>query len=161
MPQLIEFPPVAGDTRAALLALGRVSREMPEEGEAFRDLRARLRAAKLWDRERPLATLRFLATGGKHARRSSFMQKLAAVRADDEVLAAVLDRLFEVNPLLFKTVLDLVAQRAYGKDEIYKHLGSFAYRGLVPSRPALEAWLQIAVTAELLRPLGIAVAAGP
>src|SRR5262249_43941287 len=54
-----------------------------------------------------------------------------------------------------------VAQRAYHKDEIYKHLASAAYRGHVPSRPALETWLQIAIGTGLLRTLGIAVTAGP
>ena len=53
--------------------------------------------------------------------------------------------MWQLNPLLGKTVLDLVAQRAYHKDEIYKQLGSAAYRGIVPSRPALETWLQIAL----------------
>jgi hypothetical protein len=161
MPQLIDFPPVNTETRAALVALGKIAREVPDAGEPFRDLRSRLRAAKLWERERPLVTLRFLGAGGRTVQRSPFMQQLADAKGDDAVLAAVLDRLWAVNPLLFKTIHELVGQRAYGKDEIYKHLGSFAYRGTVPSRPALETWLQIALAAGLLRPVGIAVAPGP
>jgi hypothetical protein len=92
---------------------------------------------------------------------SPFMQALAAANGDDEIALAVLDRVWQLNPLLGKTVLDLVAQRAYHKDEIYKHLASAAYRGVVPSRPALETWLQIAIGTGLLRTLGIAVTGGP
>src|SRR6185369_7029927 len=42
-----------------------------------------------------------------------------------------------------------------------KHLTSASYRGIVPSRPALETWLQIAIGTGLLRTLGIAVTLGP
>lgn len=161
MPQVVEFPPIGQDTRGALVALVRVCKEMPAKGEPFRELRTRLRTAKLWDRERPTVLLRFLGTGGSTAMPSLFMQALAAANGEDETAVTVLDRVWQLNPLLGKTVLDLVAQRAYHKDEIYKHLASSAYRGVVPSRPALEIWLQIAISTGLLRTLGIAVTTGP
>ena len=161
MPQVTELPPIGQDQRGALAAIARICKETPAAGEPFRELRARLRAAKLWDRERPAVLLRFLGTGGATARPSPFMQALGAASGEDEIAIAVLDRVWQLNPLLGKTVLDLVAQRAYHKDEIYKHLGSAAYRGVVPSRPALETWIQIAIACGLLRPVGIAVAAGP
>jgi hypothetical protein len=161
MPQVVELPAIGQDARGALVALVRVCKEIPAKGEPFRELRSRLRAAKLWDRDRPAVLLRFLGTGGAIAMPSLFMQSLAAANGDDETAVAVLDRVWHLNPLLGKTVLDLVAHRAYHKDEIYKHLASAAYSGAVPSRPALETWLQIAITTGLLRTLGIAVAAGP
>jgi hypothetical protein len=161
MPQVVELPSIGQDARGALVALVRVCKETPAKGEPFRDLRSRLRAAKLWDRERPVVLLRFLGTGGANAMPSVFMQSLAAANGDDETAVAVLDRLWHLNPLLGKTVLELVAQRAYHKDEIYKHLASAAYRGVVPSRPALETWLQIAIGTGLLRTVGIAVTSGP
>ena len=161
MPQVVEFPPIGQDARGALVALVRVCKETPAKGEPFRELRSRLRAAKLWDRERPTVLLRFLGTGGATAMPSLFMQVLAAASGEDETAVAVLDRVWHLNPLLGKTVLELVAQRAYHKDEIYKHLASSAYRGVVPSRPALETWLQIAIGTGLLRTLGIAVTTGP
>ncbi|HEX4421509.1 MAG TPA: hypothetical protein VH165_26520 [Kofleriaceae bacterium] len=161
MPQVVELPPIGQDARGALVALVRVCKEMPGKGEPFRELRSRLRAAKLWDRDRPAVILRFLGTGGATAMPSLFMQALAAANGDDETAVAVLDRVWHLNPLLGKTVLELVAQRAYHKDEIYKHLASAAYRGVVPSRPALETWLQIAIGTGLLRTLGIAVTTGP
>lgn len=161
MPQVVELPPIGQDARGALVALVRVCKDTPAKGEPFRELRSRLRAAKLWDRERPMVMLRFLGAGGATVVPSVFMQALAAANGEDEIAAAVLDRVWHLNPLLAKTVLDLVAQRAYHKDEIYKHLASAAYRGVVPSRPALETWLQIAIGTGLLRTLGIAVAAGP
>jgi hypothetical protein len=161
MPQVVELPPIGQDARGALLALVRICKETPAKGEPFRELRSRLRTAKLWDRERPAVLLRFLGTGGTTAMPSLFMQALAAANGDDETAIAVLDRIWHLNPLLGKTVLELVAQRAYHKDEIYKHLASAAYRGIVPSRPGLETWLQIAIGTGLLRSVGIAVAAGP
>jgi hypothetical protein len=161
MPQVVELPPIGNDARGALVALVRICKETPAKGEPFRELRSRLRAAKLWDRDRPAVLLRFLGTGGATAMPSLFMQSLAAANGDDETAIAVLDRVWHLNPLLGKTVLELVAQRAYHKDEIYKHLASAAYRGVVPSRPALETWLQIAIGSGLLRTLGIAVIAGP
>src|SRR6185503_18831150 len=138
MPQVVELPPIGQDARGALVALVRVCKEMPAKGEPFRELRSRLRAAKLWDRERPTVMLRFLGTGGANPAASPFMQALASANGDDEIAITVLDRLWHLNPLLGKTVLELVAQRAYHKDEIYKHLASSAYRGVVPSRPAVE-----------------------
>jgi len=161
MPQVVELPPIGQDARGALVALVRICKETPAKGEPFRELRTRLRVAKLWDRERPAVLLRFLGTGGVTAMPSLFMQALAAANGDDETAVAVLDRVWHLNPLLGKTVLDLVSQRAYHKDEIYKHLASAAYRGTVPSRPALETWLQIAIGTGLLRTVGIAVASGP
>jgi hypothetical protein len=161
MPQVVELPPIGQDARGALVALVRVCKESPAKGEPFRELRGRLRAAKLWDRDRPAVLLRFLGTGGATAMPSLFMQALAAANGDDETAITVLDRVWHLNPLLGKTVLELVTQRAYHKDEIYKHLASAAYRGIVPSRPALETWIQIAIGTGLLRTVGIAVAAGP
>lgn len=161
MPQVVELPPIGQDQRGALVALVRVCKETPAKGEPFREFRGRLRAAKLWDRERPVVMLRFLGVGGATVMPSLFMQSLGAANGDDEIAVAVLDRVWQLNPLLAKTVLDLVSQRTYHKDELYKHLASAAYPGIVPSRPALETWLQIAIGTGLLRTLGIAVTLGP
>lgn len=160
MPQVVEFPPIGQDQRGALAALVRICKEAPPKGESFREFRSRLRAAKLWDREHPEIMLRFLGVSGAQIAPTMFMQALAAANGEDETAVAILDRVWHLNPILAKTVLDLVAQRAYHKDEIYKHLASAAYRSKVPSRPALESWLQIAIVCGLLRPLGVAVTAG-
>src|SRR5688572_32014155 len=161
MPQVVELPPIGQDSRGALVALVRVCKETPAKGEPYREFRSRLRGAKLWDREKPAVLLRFLGVGGQLITPSATMQALAAANGDDALSQVVLDRVWELNPLLMKTILDLVAQRTYHKDEISKHLSSAAYSGVVPSRPALEVWLQIAIGAGLLRTLGIAVAPGP
>jgi hypothetical protein len=161
MPQVVELPPIGQDARGALVTLVRICKEAPARGESFRELRTRLRVAKLWDARQPQLILRFLGTGGATAMPSLFMQALASANGEDEIAITVLDRLWHLNPLLGKTVLELVAQRAYHKDEIYKHLASAAYRGIVPSRPALEIWLQVAIGTGLLRTLGIAVTGGP
>ena len=81
MPQVVEFPPIGHDHRGALAALVRVAKEIPAKGESFRELRTRLRAAKLWDRERPATILRFLGVGGATVTPSLFIQSLAAATA--------------------------------------------------------------------------------
>ncbi|MGE0872798.1 MAG: hypothetical protein AB7P03_29860 [Kofleriaceae bacterium] len=161
MPQVVDFPPVAHDPRASIPALVKLCKETPAGGEPFKAFRARLRAAKLWERDRPEVMLRFLGTGGAVVMPSAFMQAVAAAANEDAIAEAVVAQLWELNPLLGKTVVELVAQRAYHKDEIYKHLSSAAFRGKLPSRPALEIWLQLAIYGGLLRTLGIAVTAGP
>src|SRR3954454_22851073 len=107
MPQVVELPPIGQDARGALVALVRVCKEMPAQGEPFRELRSRLRAAKLWDRERPQVLLRFVGMGGANPSPSLFMQALAAANGDDETALAILDRVWQLNPLLGKTVIDL------------------------------------------------------
>jgi hypothetical protein len=161
MPQVTEFPPVGTDPRSTQTTLVRIAKDITPKGEPFREFRSRLRAARLWDKDRPVVMLRFLGVGGATIQPSIFLQALASAPGDDEVAVAVLDRLWHLNGLLGKTVLDLVAQRSYGKDEIYKHLGSASYRGTLPSRPSFENWLQLALAMGLLRQLGIAVAPGP
>lgn len=157
MPQVVDLPPL---TPSATLALIRVCKETAAK-EPFRELRSRLRGAKLWDRERPTVILRFLGTGGATITPSVFMQTLASAANEDAIAEAILDRLWQLNPVLSKAIVDLVMQRAHHKDEIAKHLVTGAFIGVVPSRPALEIWLQIAVNNGLLKTVGIAVAAGP
>jgi hypothetical protein len=160
MPQVVDLPPIGADQRGQLQALVRVCKETPAKGEPFREFKSRLRGAKLWDRERPTTILRFLGVGGPTIAPSIFMQAVAAASSEDDTALAILDRVWHLNPLLGKTILDLVAQRAYHKDEIYKHLASAAYRGKVPSRPSLETWLQIAIACGLLKTIGVAVGLG-
>jgi hypothetical protein len=160
MPQVVDLPPIGQDQRGALASLVRVCKDTPAKGESFKDFRSRLRAAKLWDRDRPITILRFLGVGGTTVKPSDFMLAVAAATSDDDTSHAIMDRVWALNPLLGKTILDLVSQRAYGKDEIYKYLNGPAYKGIVPSRPGLETWLQIAIATGVVRTIGIAVTAG-
>ncbi len=161
MPQVIEFPPLGAEPRATLFAVARVCRDTPAGGEPFAAFRSRLRAAKLWDRERPAAILRVLGASGATVTRSPFMVAVAATKNDDEALDVIADRWLELNPLLFKTIFELIEQRAHGKDELSKFLGSFAYRGKVPSRPDLEAYFLTLVATGVARTVGIALVHGP
>lgn len=160
MPQVVDLPPIGFDNRAALPALVRVCKDTPSKGETFKEFRSRLRNAKLWDRERPIPILRFLGVSGAQIVPSEFMQAVAKAESDDDTAHAVMDRVWELNPLLGKTIVELVIQRAYGKDEIYKYLNGPAYKGKVPSRPGLEVWLQIGIATGVLKSIGIAVVAG-
>ena len=157
MPQVTDLPTL---TPSATVALVRVCKETQPK-DPFRELRSRLRGAKLWDRDRPQIILRFLGASGPVITPSPFMQAVASAPDENGVAEAILDRLWQLNPLLAKTIVDLVTQRAYHKDEIAKHLVSGAYKGVVPSRPALEIWLQNAITHGLLKTVGIAVQGGP
>lgn len=159
MPQVTEFPTLGSDARMFLSAVVRVSKET-RSGEPFREFRSRLRTAKLWDKERPTAVLRFFAVSGTPIQRSAFMEAAAAATGEEEIDVATLAHLWRLNPILMKAVLDLVAQRAYGKDEISKFLGSSGYRGKALPRPSLETWLQLCICTGLLKPIGIAVAMG-
>jgi hypothetical protein len=160
MPQVIEFPMLGSDARTAIAAIVRIAKET-KKGEPFRDFRSRLRSAKMWDKDRPTVSLRFFGVSGTPIKPSAFMEDVAAADTDDGVAGAILERLWQLNPLLMKAVLDLAGQRAYGKDEISKFLGSSGYRGAVPPRPSLEVWLQLGIGTGLLRSVGIAVALGP
>src|SRR5687768_9313677 len=109
MPQVIEFPPVGAgpDVRVAIGELIRVCKDT-QDGDSFRELRTRLRQARLWDAARPRSTLRFLGAGGRTIARSPFMKQIADAASEDAAVEAVADRLFELNPLLGKFVVDLV-----------------------------------------------------
>jgi hypothetical protein len=157
MPQVVDLPAL---TPTATIALVRVCKETQAK-EPFRELRSRLRGAKLWDRDRPAVILRFLGASGATITPSVFMQAVAAATDDNAVAEAILDRIWQLNPLLAKTVVDLVTSRPYHKDEIAKHLVTGAYKGIAPSRPAFEIWIQNAITHGLLRTVGIAVHGGP
>ena len=161
MPQVVDFPPLALDSRTGLSVLVRICKEVPVSGEPFREFRSRLRAAKLWDSEKPETLLRWLGVGGALIVPSPCMRSFATAASEEALAHAVLDRLWDCNPLLLKTVRELLSERAYHKDEISKHLNSIAYRGIVPSRPSLEVWLQAALTSGLIKLVGIAVALGP
>ncbi len=157
----MELPPIGLDQRGAMQALVKVCKDTPAKSEPFRELRQRLRAAKLWDREKPATMLRFLGVGGAQITPSPFMHAIATASGDDALAIAIFDRVWELNQVLGKSIVDLVAQRAYGKDELSKHLNSAAFKGVVPSRPHLETWLQIGLACGVLRTIGIAVAVGP
>jgi hypothetical protein len=157
MPQVSEFPSIAGESKQVVAALVRMCRET-KEGEAFRDLRSRLAEAKLWDADNPKPVLRFLGVGGANISPSPFMCAVAGAADDGAALDAVADRLWELNPLLGKLVHDLLQERPYLPDEVYKQAQGARYRGVVPSRPALDAWFALAQGAEVTRRLGIALA---
>src|SRR5262249_8784850 len=139
----------------------RICKETPAKGESFKDFRSRVRAAKLWDRERPAVILRFLGVGGATVTPSPFMQAVAAAASDDDQCIAIIDRVFDLNPILAQTMTELVAHRAYHKDEIYKVLASAVFKGTLPSRPAVEIWIQIGIVTGLFKTIGIAITAGP
>src|SRR5205085_9066182 len=87
MPQVVDLPPIGQDARGALVALVRVCKETPAK-ESFRELRSRLRTAKLWERDRPAVMLRFLGVGGATITPSPFMLALGACTGEDDTAIA-------------------------------------------------------------------------
>src|SRR5688500_4850579 len=109
MPQLTEFPYLGDqDPVVAVEALLRICRETPAGGETMREFRERLRAVKLWDKERIAGTLRFFRMAeGDVITPSEVMRRIASA-ADPAV--AMTERLWEVNPVLFKGVIEHLAE---------------------------------------------------
>jgi hypothetical protein len=161
MPQVTEFPPFGVDGRAAVAAITRVCKETPATGEAAREFRARLRVTKLWDAERPTAAPTFFGVGGARVVPTAFMTAVASATSADAVADAIITRLWHLNPPMAAAILERVSERPHGKDELSKFLGSSGYGGRAPSRPGLEAWLQLAIACGALKAIGIAVAPGP
>jgi hypothetical protein len=164
MPQVIEFPTLGAlDARSTLVSLLRAGTAVPAAGEPFKELRSRMRASRVWDRERQVVPLRVLGMGGATVTPSPFINKVreALVTNEDAALDVLADRLVELNPLLFKTIFELLGQRAHGKDEISKILNSFVYRGKVPSRPDLESYFYALIATGVATTVGIALKLGP
>lgn len=163
MLELTEFPYLpAGNPQKAVLALIHVCREIPPEGEQFRFFRTRMKQYRLWEQDRMEGTYEFLdMKKGGIMKPSPLMRAIAAQKIDDKAREIVANRLWEANPLLFKVIVELLKERVYSRDEIIKHIDSFAYRGTKPIRPHLEAWLQMALGLDILKMVGIAMDRGP
>ncbi|WP_428262105.1 hypothetical protein [Haliangium sp.] len=159
MLELVEFPYLpGGDPKKAVSSLMAVCRELPAQGEQFRFFRRRMKEHKLWDDALVLGTLQFLGIEKAGTMRPSpFSRKLGGIRSDDKARALLADRLWEVNPILFKAIVEYLNERVYSRDEVIKYIDSFAYRGTKPTRPQLEAWLHLALGLQILKMVGIAL----
>lgn len=162
MPQFTRFMPLpTGPARVAVERVIRGLRETPPTGEAFRDFRSRLKRLDIYSRERMPDILAFLRLAdGDHIHPGPV---LGAVIAATEVEAAadvLADRLFAVNPILFKAVIERMQERVNGKSELRKYLDSFAYPGTPLSGPETLTWLDWAVGLDLLKPLGVGLTLG-
>lgn len=161
MPQHTRFPYLrSGDASATVADLVRACRRVPESGMPYKEFRGLLREQKLWDKDRYRDLLAFLKLAeGAVVERSGVIGALCASTGTDgrEVLA---ERLWTVNPMLFKGVIDCLSERVYHRDEVYLFLESAAYRGERLSRPALEDWFRLARGLEVIRPVGVGVALG-
>jgi hypothetical protein len=159
MAQFTEFPILPkGEYRAAADAFIKFWQSMPAAGEPFRDFRARLKRADLFNRERLPDLLRFMQVANSDPLLpSALVRSLADVDADKarDLLA---DRLWAANPLLFKVVVDLCQERVHSPNEILKYVDSFAYPGTRLSAPQVRNWITFAQGLELLKPVGIRLA---
>ncbi len=157
MPQFTHFPRLpSGEYRAAVDDLLRALRDVPPEGEPFKAFRARLKRAQMWSRETLPHLLAFLyVPHSDPIVPSAFMRALADAPGLDEARGVMLERLWTVNPLLFKVVLERLEERVHSANEILKYVDSFAYPGNRLSGPAVRQWVSLAQGLGLFRPIGI------
>lgn len=158
MPQLTEFPYLpAGQPDEAVARLVSLCRELPADGESFKAFRNRLRALDLWDRERLPSLQKFLRLeGGDHVRPSALVTEIAGADGG----GAIAERLWHLNPVLFKTIIERLADRVSPPGELYSYLDSFAYRGTPVPRAQLESWVHLARGLGVLKRIGIALGVG-
>lgn len=159
MLELLVFPFLpSGDPVKAVSALIKLCREIPSQGEQFRFFRKRAKEHRLWDDQLVEGTLQFLGISKAGTMKpSQFSRTVGSLKSEDKARDALAERLWEVNPLLFKAVIEYLKERVYSRDELIKYLHSFGYRGKQPSRTQLEAWLHLALGLRVLKMVGIAL----
>ncbi|MBM4364036.1 MAG: hypothetical protein FJ104_15255 [Deltaproteobacteria bacterium] len=157
MPQFTEFPLLPkGEFKAAVDALIQLCRKFPREGEGLKELRARLKANGMYTRERVAALHRFLRLPQSDLVPPSPLVLAIAAAPDDAGARKVLaDRLWQVNPVLFKCVIEQVKERVHSPNEILKYVDSFAYPGARLTGPQVTSWIQFAQGLEVFKPVGI------
>lgn len=163
MPQFTHFPRLpAGEYRAAVESVLRALRDMPAEGEPFKAFRARLKRVGLWSREGLPHLLRFLRMAHSDPMiPSPLMRALAEAPGLDEAREVLVRRLWEVNPLLFKVVLERIEERVHSANEVLKYVDSFAYPGNRISGPDVRAWVALAQGLGMFQPVGIRLGLTP
>ena len=159
MLELVAFPFLpSGDPVKAVSALIKLCREIPAQGEQFRFFRRRLKDLRLWDDQLVDGTLLFLGIPKSgNIRPSQISRTVGGLKSEEKARDVLAERLWEANPLLFKSVIEYLKERVYSRDELIKYLHSFAYRGKQPTRPQLEAWLHLALGLKVLKMVGIAL----
>ncbi len=154
MAQFTEFPALPpGEYVVAVSTFIDLLREVPAEGEPFKAFRARLKKARMWNRERLQPLLAFLQVA--HADPivpSAFMRRV--VEAEDPRVPMIA-RLQATNPLLLKCVIDRLLDRVHSINELLKYLHSFAYPGVRIPAPQVRAWVHLAQGLELFKPVGV------
>lgn len=161
VPQFTHFPFLPPGSPVQLVdELIAACRAIPEDGEPLREFRGRLKSAGLWKPDLADNTLRFLQLPkSKLIKPSAVVEELA--KGDDAAArAALTERLWHVNPLLMKTVMDLVGERPHTRDDLTNYVNSFAYRGEPVTRIELQSWINLALGLEVLKVVGIALAVG-
>ena len=163
MPQFVEFPHLPADKpELAVDALIRVCREWPIAGEPFSAFRKRLKTAKLWHRERLGALLRFIHVAeGEPVMPSEFVLAFAEAADDEAARDHIATRLWAVNPVLCKVVIDRLDERVHTRNELLKFLDSYAYPGTRVSGTHVRAWFDWAAGLSLIKSVGVGLGLAP
>ena len=157
MPQFTEFPYLpSGEFRVVVDGLIEFCRTFPPDGEPFPSFRKRLKRAKLWSRERLQALYRFFRiTESDPITPSPLMQAVAETSDGDSARELLTERLWAVNPILFKVIVERLEERVHSANELHKFVDSFAYPGATLTGPELRSWIQLAQGLEVFKPVGI------
>lgn len=157
MPQFIYFPRLPpGEYRNAIDTFIQALRQMPVDGEPFKDFRARLKKIDMWSRESLPHLLRFLRMAHTDPIvPSPFVRSLHDASGVDQARHRVIERLWTINPLLFKVALERMEERVHTPNELLKYVDSFAYPGNRISGPEVRAWVAFVQGLGLLKPVGI------
>jgi hypothetical protein len=158
MPQLIEFPFIPkSDPRHAVTGLIAACRGLTDDGQPLKQFRETLKLHNAWNRERSPAIFRFLRiAGGKQLEPSDVSRAVGAAEDDAAARQAIAERLWHVNPIMFKSVIDCMSERVYSREEIFSYVDSVAYRGIKLRKPEVDAWLNLGHGLGLIKPIGIA-----
>lgn len=163
MPQFTRFMPLPPE--APSIAVERVLkglRKIPLEGEPFREFRTRLKRLDIYSRERmPQVFAMLRLADDDPIVPGPLLRSIIEAPSHGDACTLFAERLYAVNPVLFKSVYERLKERADGKSSLLKYLHSFAYPGTPISNPELNNWFDWAVGLELLRPLGVGLALGP
>jgi len=160
MPQLTQYPFIGTLSPVeAVNALITLCGEVPVEGESFKDHRRRLKALGLWDKERFVDTLRFFHMAkGDRIVPSSVMRAIGRAGTGEDARKALVERLWECNPVLFKVVVERLAKSVYPSAEMFTFLDSSAYPGTRIPRPQLDSWFWLCRGLGVVKILGVALA---
>jgi len=160
MPQLVVFP-YLGNAAKPIDALIKLCKGLTDEGESRKALRTRLKPLGLWDKDRIAATFEFFRIANGDTITASEVTRSVS-EAGDRLKAeeALAERMWQCNPILFKSVIDALNERLQSRDDLFIFLGSFAYRGASVARPEFDAWMQLAQEINVFRKVGIGYAIG-
>ena len=150
-PYLLSFEPQVG-----VAALIEACKAIAEATLTAPDLRVLLMEHKLWNEDRINHLLAFLGMGIEgNLEASPFVESLREPPLG-EARELVAQRLWDVNPVLFKSIVEYLAERVAPERDLISFLESPGYRGRTVLGADVRDWLHLARGVGVVRTVGIA-----